>query len=470
MNIRSELRIAWFVDAYMKNPAAGLRILGTGSGRLGHLEKLAAAGRFSYTRLENMQNNPHGETTPIYWNKVADASYDAVVGGHGSANEKILELVIYKMARAVKPGGHICLVISQAEAATAVDAATLGSLALRNHMTPLHVSFNLAPFGADPAWYDDSAADLLLVAEKPLNWEDKPADEGAFCCTEDTIALCEEFVPKSAQPWAQMRPPSKKNIPASQVGRINYLVRNYQAASYLEINAHQGKNFSMVAAPVKVMVCPWAKPEEQADGATVIALPSDDFFRHLGTAGSQVRIWLEKKVPSLLFDIIFINGEHTFERSLRDFTNSLAYAHDDTLIILNASVPSDPYSALADRKQALAYRRAAGLEGNAWHGDVFKTVFAIHDLFPQYSYCTLTEKTTQTFIWRAERSRRTPVFSSMRDLDALDYFGMLRHAAALMPVGAEMLPKLIGKTLEPRQYSRPNSWKKLFYSCAVAVK
>ena len=477
MNIRSELRITWFVDAYLKNPGAGLHILGTGGGRLGCLEKMAAEGRFTYTRLESLRELHQGPGTPIYWNMVKDSSHDVAIGWYALANEQILELILYEMARTVKPGGHICLAISQTAAtlpkgrapaeSTTIDAGWLASLARRNHLTPLHASLNLAPMGADPAWYDDTATDLLLVAEKPLSWEDAPPDKAAFCCTEETVALCEEFVPKSMQPWATATTLSEKGVPAGPAGRINYLAHHYEATTYLELSAQSGKIFSLVQTPVKVLACPKARetrPAERKDSAVVIPLDSDEFFAQLGMAGSQIRTVLEKKVPSLRFDIIFINGNHTFECSLRDFTNSLAYAHENTLFILNASVPCDPYSALPDRKQALTYRRAAGLEGNAWHGEVFKTVFAIHDLFPQYSYCTLTEKTSQTIVWLAETEKRAPLFSSLENINTLGYFDMLQHAAALMPVNTDMLPKLIGKALNPSRYSRPNTWKKLLCS------
>ena len=480
MNIRSELRIAWFVDSYLKNAKRGLRILGTGTGKKGYIEKQAATGRFAFTRLEKLQNQPQGPVTPIYWNMVAENSYDVVIGGHSSANEKILELIVYEMARAVKPGGHICLVISQAldpsgqGDAPPMDAPMLASLAYRNHLTALHASCNLAPLGADPAWYDDGYTDMLLVAEKPLTWEDIPPDESMmFSCTEDIAAICEEFVPKAMQPLATVAALPKKSIPTGPAGRINYLARSYDATSYLEISHHPGKTFSLVKAPVKVLACPTARQEDMAgQGGNTVVLPlaSDAFFKQLESAASPLREQLKKTQPSLLFDIIFINGEHTFAHSLRDFTNSLAYAHKNTIFVLNASVPCDPYSAIPDRKEALAYRRAAGLEGKAWHGDVFKTVFAIHDLFPQYSYCTLTEKTTQTIIWYAEREKRAPLFSSLERIDALDYFGMVRHAAALMPVESSMLPKLIGKALDPCRYARQNSWKKLFYAPAAVAE
>ena len=470
MNIRSELRIAWFVEAYLKNPGAGLHILGTGAGHMGCLEQMAKDGRFNYTPLESLCELQQCEATPIYWNMVKDNSHDVAIGWYALANEQILELVLHQMAHTVKPGGYICLAISQTAHGTspAASAASneqwLVSLALRNNLTPLHASLNLAPLGADPAWYEDGATDLMLVAKKPTNWEDSPPDSTTVCSTIATKALYEEFVPKAMQPWATEQTAPKLSIPGSPAGRINFLAGHYQAASYLELSAQPGTIFPKVQCAVKVQACPMAQnlphPAQQGD-SIIVPLNTENFFTQLGIPGSALRTALGSKVPSLRFDIIFINADHTFTRSLRDFTNSLAYAHANTLFVLNSSVPCDPYSALPDRKQALAYRHAAGFQSNDWHGEVFKTVFAIHDLFPQYSYCTLTEKSSQTFIWRAATQTRTALFPSLEHISKLGYFDMLHHAAALMPVDPEMLPKLIGKTLNPCDYARPNTWKKL---------
>ena len=475
MNIRSELRIAWFIEAYLKNPGAGLQILGTGAGRMGYLEQMSSIGRFHYSRLASLQEQQHDSATPICWNMVKDSSHDVAIGWYSLANEQILELILHKMAHVVKPGGQICLTVSQEagailpEASTPADAEWLTSLATRNGLMPLHTSLNLAPLGAAPAWYAEGATDLLLVAQKPLHWEDTSFESKDFSCTMETETLCEKFVPKNMQPWATKAPLPEKSIPTNALGRLNYLAQRYEAVTYLELNTQPGVIFSQVQTPVKVLVCPQVKtipPNEQTDNITAIPLNSEDFFTQLSVADSPLRAALSKQVPSLCFDIIFINGKHTFSDSLHDFTSSLAYAHANTLFVLNASVPCDPYSALPNKKQALAYRRAAGIEGNAWHGDVFKTVFAIHDLFPQYSYCTLTGISSQTIIWQAAREKREPLFHSLEHISSLGYFDMLQHAAALMPVDADMLPKLIGKALAPCHYARPNTWKKLMSTSA----
>lgn len=479
MNIRSELRVAWFVDSCLSSYEGPISILDAGgTGR----KRQTAQSRVTSTRLSSLRPSD-GTKTPVYWNLVQEGSYDAVVGGHPFAQKELIGVLVYEMARAVKPGGFICLVVSQparlpapAQPAGeyAIDEEVLLSLAYRNHLVPVHASMNLAPVGASPAWYGDGENDLLLVAQKPLEWIDTPSAEMRENVCLEKAAFCEGFVPKNMQPWAKTTTAPKKRMPTGPAGRINYLVQKYQAQTYLELNVHQKKTFSLVAAPVKVMACPLAQQAEgkaQAENATVLPLAPDAFFQQLATPGSAVRAALEKQVPSLLFDIIFINGEHSFAVSLRDFTNSLAYAHENTVFVLNATVPNSPYSALPDKKRALAYSRAAGLAGAAWHGDVFKTVFAIHDLFPQYSYCTLAEESTQTFIWRADDTRkRAPLFGSLERIAALDYFGMLEHAAALMPVAPDLLPKLIGKSLVPYEYARPGTWKKLFYSPPAAMK
>ena len=245
--------------------------------------------------------------------------------------------------------------------------------------------------------------------------------------------------------------------------RVNYLAEKHAARHYLEIGPGSGKRFQAVRMPLKAGTHMPAKavPTCPAPGTHYLPMSSDAFFAAFSSSGEDAVKTLKQKMDPPLFDLILIDGLHTFAQSLRDFENSLTCAHADTLFILQGSVPCDPYSALPDRRACLISRKEAGLSGRAWHGDVFKTVLAIHDRYPRYSYCTIADGRPHTIIWQAGESGRTPRFSSLQEIDALDYTGMLRHADLMLPVSDSLLPDIIGLTLTPGSYGDAGTWKKL---------
>ena len=128
-----------------------------------------------------------------------------------------------------------------------------------------------------------------------------------------------------------------------------------------------------------------------------------------------------------LFDLIFIDGLHTFEQSLRDFCNALTRTHAKSILVIDDIFPIDIYSSLRDQRKAVEFRRAAGPseKPHAWHGDVFKLVFMIHDFFPLLSYVSTKEGGNgQTFVWREPRQEFSPIFNSLEAISRLDWFDM----------------------------------------------
>jgi hypothetical protein len=218
--------------------------------------------------------------------------------------------------------------------------------------------------------------------------------------------------------------------------------------------------------PHKVGVDPSFRFDENTysnEGRLFFRESSDAFFARLQEDAAALPPAFRDAGGKPAFDIIFIDGLHSFEQSFRDFKNSLAFAHENTLWLLDDTVPSDPFSSLPDEALSLAYRKAALLEDSPWHGDVFKTLLAIHDLYPEFSYCTLMRANPQTVLWRAARRKTKPVFASLQAIAQLDYFALLRHAALVMPVKENTLADLLGRTLDPSAYGENNTWEKLFY-------
>jgi len=245
-------------------------------------------------------------------------------------------------------------------------------------------------------------------------------------------------------------------------GRISYLSALNGAKTYLEIGVWGGSTFLPVQIPIKYAVDPYFVfdiKKHKKEGTYFLEITSDNFFKKMDSG--DISITENDVIEKNKFDIIFIDGYHTFEQSLKDFENSLRYSHEKTLWLIDDTVPSDAYSALPNPEMSRYKRKLAGLERGDWHGDVYKTIFAIHDNHPEISYCTLMGGNPQTILWKAPKSERVPVFSSKFEINLTDYYDMIQHGKLLMPVSDESLPNYIFRSVDPVKEASNDSWKKV---------
>lgn len=196
--------------------------------------------------------------------------------------------------------------------------------------------------------------------------------------------------------------------------RINHLKEELGLTDYLEIGVENGTSFFAIDIESKTAVDPKFRfnvSELGAESHRFHEMPSDQFFETLDRQKT--------------FDLIFIDGLHTFEQSFRDFCNCLMHTHANTVIILDDVYPNDAYSAWPNAEEAIEFRRKAGVTERplAWHGDVYKTLLAIHDFFPGHSYVTAENRgNPQTFIWREQRPNFATRFKSMEAIARLSWF------------------------------------------------
>ena len=108
--------------------------------------------------------------------------------------------------------------------------------------------------------------------------------------------------------------------------RLNALAAAISARSYLEIGVSRGSTFNRVNIARKVAVDPVFRFDTAADAAPGVAfhrVPSDAFFSRRDPARPR-------------FDLIYLDGLHTFEQTFRDFCASLACAlGSDWMVLMN---------------------------------------------------------------------------------------------------------------------------------------
>ncbi|MDT0688610.1 class I SAM-dependent methyltransferase [Salegentibacter sp. F188] len=155
---------------------------------------------------------------------------------------------------------------------------------------------------------------------------------------------------------------------------IQHLIDKNQYSNYLEIGVFKGATFFKVKCKNKIAVDPffqfsrleklkWYFKNPGNFKNRYFELKSDDFFHE------------EMKTNNHLNpDIVFIDGLHTYEASLRDVLNSLTYLSEKGTIVMHDCFP--PNSAAAYPADSYQHARSLKLEGwtGEWCGDVWKTI------------------------------------------------------------------------------------------------
>jgi len=205
--------------------------------------------------------------------------------------------------------------------------------------------------------------------------------------------------------------------------RINRLITALDAKSYLEIGVQEGHTLWAVNSKRRTGVDPvfrFDATKVDLPNVTLLEVSSDRFFRELG--------------PDQQFDVIFIDGLHTFEQTYRDLCNSLLHVSPRSVLLLDDTWPSDVFSSLRDQDRARSLRAGSGSADQSWHGDVFKVVFAIHDFHFGLNYRTITGSgNPQTLVWRSNLWQREPSLGSLESISRLTYFDLLDHVDVLRP-------------------------------------
>lgn len=129
------------------------------------------------------------------------------------------------------------------------------------------------------------------------------------------------------------------------------------------------------------------------------------------------------------FDLIYLDGLHTFEQTLADLHAALERSHERSIILIDDTVPNDVFSAMPDQQKAYEYRAKFGSDqSNAWHGDVYKVVIHIHDFMPELSYMTfISGGNPQTLVWREPRTAVQPLCGDSAQIAGLDFFWLQEH-------------------------------------------
>lgn len=192
--------------------------------------------------------------------------------------------------------------------------------------------------------------------------------------------------------------PGVKRIGRAQVMRR--LLAHYEEPRYLEIGVCQGRTFDRVHAPVKVAVDPEFRfdqdaPERRVPGTSYHEITSDEYFGTVVEPGTQ-------------FDVIYLDGLHTVEQTLRDLLNALPYLQPQGVLVVDDVRPPTALAAIRDRQEFFDVRREAGRDDEkAWMGDVYRLVWFVDTFCQQLSQRVIANNHGQAVVWRKRREQVT---------------------------------------------------------------
>jgi len=160
------------------------------------------------------------------------------------------------------------------------------------------------------------------------------------------------------------------------------LINRHGYEMFLEIGTHKGKTFLPLKCKYKTAVDPsfrisipfflkqlFRNPTNFRN--RYYSMTSDAFFaKKMG--------YLEKNGKP---DLIFIDGLHTFEASLRDVLNSLKHLNLKGTIVLHDCFPPSKASATPAKSLKEAAKMDIPDWTGAWCGDVWKTIVYLKELY-----------------------------------------------------------------------------------------
>ena len=187
----------------------------------------------------------------------------------------------------------------------------------------------------------------------------------------------EKFFKRLNYDWKSL--PSRTEIIQNIINKKNY-------EKYLEIGCDKDDNFSKIQAKIKIGVDP------QRGGT--IRMTSDEFF----------------KKNNEIFDIIFLDGLHTYEQTIKDIQNSLSIISDKGVILIHDCLPKKIWNQIVPR-----------VYGH-WNGDVWKAIVHSRTFDQADTYTIIADHGLGIIFKRKNRNLLNLKITNFKKLKYADYY------------------------------------------------
>jgi hypothetical protein len=210
------------------------------------------------------------------------------------------------------------------------------------------------------------------------------------------------------------RPGKAGGCVISRAEVLQGFVSLFENPSYLEIGVSRGATFQKIRAQRKVAVDPEFKfdieeARKSSPNAVFHPVPSDVYFGEIAS-------------PTELFDVIFIDGLHTAEQTLRDLLNAILFLKPPGVIVVDDVFPNSYAASMPDIAAARDLRRELKMEDASWMGDVYRLVFFAGTFLQQFQFrTTLDTRGGQMVLWRRQRPASDLAPRTIEEVGRLPY-------------------------------------------------
>lgn len=176
---------------------------------------------------------------------------------------------------------------------------------------------------------------------------------------------------------------------------INEIIALFDEPDYLEIGVWRGDTFREIKTASKTAVDPqfmfdYETMNAENNGSVYYQKTSNSFFAKMPSEDNK-------------FDVIFLDGLHTFEQTLIDLLHSIERLRNGGIIIVDDVIPDSYPASLRSQQDSFQFRQIMGDPSQAWMGDVYRLVFFINSFMLNWTYFTVEENHGQLVMWRAPR-------------------------------------------------------------------
>ena len=215
---------------------------------------------------------------------------------------------------------------------------------------------------------------------------------------------------------------------------IQRLLDLFDAPHYLEIGVDHGDTFKRVRASRKVAV----DPKFHFEFPKIVDVDAPEQFHEVTSD-----VYFGEIVKSdERFDVVFLDGLHITEQTLRDLLNAVMFIRHDGIIVIDDVIPASYHASLADvgdlyRVREFLAKTDSRLESDqAWMGDVYKLAFFVQTFMQQFSYATISDNHGQTIMWRDARKQQDLRHYSLEAVGRLEFKDLIKDADTmnLMPL------------------------------------